>query len=256
MIRKTILVLLTLGTFTTQAKALTPQHSDQLAQNLKQELELTKQQKLILKEIKTGAKQLQYNKKAFKSADKSQWIERYARGKMSERQVEKYIQGRFNSKLGIKLELAKDWSKFVGTLNEEQKATIIEVYKSTNRSIPKQTNPDPKTIDAKIAALLKGIQLSPLQKLQIKEIKMRHAQQERRAQRAKEATEGSWVKRLFTEQSSKREVLREIKLTTSGRADFRQDVAGEWMDLIDSFTKTQRNQFVKNINKYQRANQN
>ena len=88
------------------------------------DLDLTKEQQDVLKEIKAEAKEMKKERKENRS--KLNWMQEYAEGSTSQREVLSDIEERNEDKLEFKLEMTKNWLEFIDLLDEEQREQAIE----------------------------------------------------------------------------------------------------------------------------------
>ena len=123
MIRKSIVILLSIATLSSLAEA-KPHKGKGFFKSLLEDVELTADQKEMLKEMKQEAKENRSDRKERKG--KITWMEDYASGEKSEREVLNEITERFDSKIEMKLEKTENMLDFIDTLSAEQREQAIE----------------------------------------------------------------------------------------------------------------------------------
>ena len=186
MIRKSIVILLSIATLSSLAEA-KPHKGKGFLKSLLEDVELTAEQKEMLKEMKQEAKENRSDRKERKGKGKITWMEDYASGEKSEREVLNEITERFDSKIEMKLEKTENILDFIDTLSTEQREQAIENIEESEER-PQRKKRNGKGFGKKSDKLFSGIDLSSRQETQLE--KLQELLESRRENKQKQPRKG------------------------------------------------------------------
>jgi len=255
--KKFLLIALMIGGLSTtisfEAQARPNGHGPKVMKMLFKDVGLSASQKETLKAMRPSKEERQA--KRGEGKEKSEWMQDFASGRMSRAQVIQDIEKKISLRQDFQQGKLESMLDFFSTLTEQQKEQVLrnldalqekKEARQSKREERRANNPKAGGKDKKMKRMFDGIALSSSQERLIEKLQAFH--EDRRAEKqAKKGSKHDAFVDFLSGDRSQSQILGAVSQRHRAQFQNRKTGAGLWMDIVDSLSEDQQDQFFDNL---------